>query len=202
MSSLGGKSNREDDKAGVDRRLHVMETALLVFARYGYRRTSMEEVARSADISRQGLYFYFPTKQKLFQAAVTYALERDVTAAEHALEQTDRSLGDRLIEAFDLWTGRYVGPITQDISVLVDDNPNFLGPLVMGYPDRFATIIQAALVSEFGSGGESLAIDVAQTLLSTAYGVKHQVTSRTEFDKRMTIAVKLIMGGVDTALLA
>ena len=37
----------------------VLEAAVGVFARYGFRKTSMDEVARAAGVSRQGLYLQF-----------------------------------------------------------------------------------------------------------------------------------------------
>ena len=90
MSSSGPEAAREDgSEAG--RREHVLEAALLTFARYGYRKASMEDVARAADISRPGLYFYFASKQDLFRAAVTHALDGDVAAAGRCLSDTDRS---------------------------------------------------------------------------------------------------------------
>ena len=44
------------------RRSRLLEAALGVFLRYGYKKTSMDEVARAADLSRQGLYLHFATK--------------------------------------------------------------------------------------------------------------------------------------------
>ena len=38
------------------RQERVLAVALEVFGRYGFRKASMDEIARSADISRQGLY--------------------------------------------------------------------------------------------------------------------------------------------------
>src|SRR3954452_2071051 len=99
------------DTAETDRRDAVLESALLTFARHGYRKTSMEEVARTARISRPGLYFLFASKQDLFRAAVTRALERDLTAVEEILADTGEPLRARLIGAFDRWAGRYVGPM-------------------------------------------------------------------------------------------
>ncbi|MGW5822670.1 TetR family transcriptional regulator, partial [Streptomyces noursei] len=37
-----------------DRRTAVLDSAMVTFARFGYRKTSMEEVARAARISRPG----------------------------------------------------------------------------------------------------------------------------------------------------
>jgi len=92
-----------------DRQDVVLTAALETFVRYGYRKTSMEDVASAARISRPGLYFLFQSKQELFAAAVTRGLEQDLSAAARALEDEDHTLHDRLLEAFDAWTGRYIG---------------------------------------------------------------------------------------------
>ena len=188
MSSTSSDILRAGEHAG-GRRQHVLDAALLIFARYGYRKTSVEDVARAADISRPGLYLYFPSKQDLFRAAVTSALNSDVAAAERTLTDTARPLRDRLIDAFDQWTGRYIGPLTTDVALLIETNPDLLGPLVTDYPKRFATLVTDAMAAERGR----LARDVAQTLLSTAYGIKHDTSTREEFRARMTIAIDLLL---------
>lgn len=175
------------------RRQHVLDVALLIFARYGYRKASVEDVARAADISRPGLYLYFPSKQELFRAAVTYALDRDVAAAERTLVDTARPLRDRLIDAFDQWTGRYVGPLAQDVAVVIENNPDLLGPLIAAYPGRFATMVTDAIAAELAAERGSMARDVARTLLSTAYGIKHEASTRQDFLARMTIGIDLLL---------
>ena len=73
-----------------DRRGHVLDVAMGVFARFGFRKTSMEEVARASHLSRQGLYLHFATKEQLFHAAVRHALETGLEAAVAQLK--DESL--------------------------------------------------------------------------------------------------------------
>jgi len=192
MSSTSSDSLRMGENEG-GRRQHVLDVALLIFARYGYRKASLEDVARAADISRPGLYLYFPSKQDLFRAAVAYALDSDVAAAERALTDTARPLRDRLIDAFDQWTGRYVGPMTKDVALLIENNPDLLGPLVTDYPRRFATMVTDAIVADMSAERERLARDVAQTLLSTAYGIKHDTSTREDFRARMTIGIDLLL---------
>ncbi len=153
----------------------------------------MEDVARAADISRPGLYLYFPSKQDLFRAAVTYALDGDVAAAARTLIDTARPLRDRLIDAFDQWTGRYVGPLTKDVALLIENNPDLLGPLVTDYPQRFATLVTDAIAADMSVERARLARDVAQTLLSTAYGIKHETSTREDFRARMTIGIDLLL---------
>src|SRR6202521_2837764 len=83
------------------RRRRILDAAIATFLRFGYRKTSMEEVARAADISRQGLYLHFPTKEELFRAGVRHALETGLEAASARLRESGASLEDKLVGAFD-----------------------------------------------------------------------------------------------------
>ncbi|WP_248962630.1 TetR/AcrR family transcriptional regulator [Sphaerisporangium perillae] len=187
----------EESATESGRREQVLGAALVTFARYGYKKTSMEDVARAADISRPGLYFLFTSKQNLFRAAVTHALDDDVDAAKRSLADTQRPLRDRLIEAFDLWTGRYVGPLAKEVAILMETNPELLGPIVTDYPKRFVEMVTDAVAADLPPRSAGMAEDVARTLLSTAGGVKHEATTREEFVARMTIGVDLFMSALN-----
>ncbi|WP_250030265.1 TetR/AcrR family transcriptional regulator [Paractinoplanes maris] len=178
------------------RREHVLTVALGTFARFGYRKTSMDDVARAADISRPGLYFLFSSKENLFRAAVVHALDRDLEMAGQVLSDFERPIRDRLIEAFDLWTGRYVGALSSEVAVLIDTNPALLGQIVTAYPERFLEMLTHALADALPAR-PSMAGDMAWTLRSTAAGIKHEVATRTEFVERMTIAIDLFLPGAD-----
>ena len=184
----------EDD----GRREQVLGAALLTFARYGYKKTSMEDVARAADISRPGLYFLFESKQKLFREAVTQALDADVEAARRSLTDPERPLPERLIEAFDRWTGRYLGPMAREVAVLRETHPELLGSVVVDYPRRFLEMVTAAVSADLPARSAVTAADVARTLVSTARGIKEEVTNRDDFVARMTVAVTLVLAGATT----
>ena len=184
----------EDD----GRREQVLGAALLTFARYGYKKTSMEDVARAADISRPGLYFLFESKQKLFREAVTQALDADVEAARRSLADPERPLPERLIEAFDRWTGRYLGPMAREVAVLRETHPELLGSVVVDYPRRFLEMVTAAVAADLPARSAVTAADVARTLVSTARGIKEEVTTRDDFVARMTVAVTLVLAGATT----
>ena len=174
-----------------DRRETVLESALVTFARFGYRKTSMEEVARAARISRPGLYFLFASKQALFRAAVTHALERDIAEVERVMAETGRPLEQRLLEAFDHWSGRYVGPLSRDISAVIEDNPDLLGAIVNTTPRRFEKLITDAIAVE---SGPATATRVARTLISASIGIKHQVDARDVYLHRLAVAIDLLVG--------
>jgi AcrR family transcriptional regulator len=48
----------------------LLEIAVRRFARDGFRRTSVSDIAREANLSPAAVYAYFPSKEALFEAAV------------------------------------------------------------------------------------------------------------------------------------
>jgi hypothetical protein len=128
------------------------------------------------------------SKHDLFRAAVTRALEGDLVAAQDSLA-SGRPLGTRLVEAFDHWAGRYVGP-ARDVPAVIDDNPDLLGEIVESAPRRFAELVTEAIAQVTGPRA---AEDIAQTLISTSVGLKHQVDSRDLYRVRIDVAVRLLV---------
>lgn len=51
-------------------RERIVEAAIGIFIRYGYRLTSMEMVGQEAGLTRQAIYHHFETKEALFRAVV------------------------------------------------------------------------------------------------------------------------------------
>ncbi len=61
-----------------------MRAAIGCFAHSGYRRTSMDSIARAAAVSRPALYQYFRNKEEVFRAAAEWGLNRVAARAESA----------------------------------------------------------------------------------------------------------------------
>ncbi|HUN35030.1 MAG TPA: helix-turn-helix domain-containing protein [Trebonia sp.] len=175
------------------RRELVLAAALGTFARYGYQKTSMEDVARAAAISRPGLYLMFGSKQELFTAAVTLALNQGLAAASEVLTDTTRPLRDRLLDAFDWWTGRYIGAMSHEVNSMAAEYADMLGPVVAEYPSRFAAVLRAALAEPPDAAPAARPAEIAQTLISTSIGIKHEVTTRDAFLERLATAIDLII---------
>jgi AcrR family transcriptional regulator len=175
-----------------DRRVAVMESALVTFARFGYRKSSMEEVARAAHISRPGLYFLFASKEDLFRAAVSQALEEDVAEVQRILA-SDRPIRDRLLDSFDRWAGRYVGALARDVAAVIEDNPQLLGDIVVSTPQRFANLVTDAIAAQARMPDRETAGALAQTMISASIGIKHQVDDREAYRQRLAVAIDLLL---------
>lgn len=49
---------------------HILEVSRKIFSKYGFRKTTMEDIARSAQKGKSTLYYYFRNKEAVFQAVV------------------------------------------------------------------------------------------------------------------------------------
>lgn len=70
------------------RHRRILEAALRVFSRRGYRDASVDDIARDAGTSKGGVYFHFPNKEAMFLALLDRTAARlrekiDSTAAQH-----------------------------------------------------------------------------------------------------------------------
>jgi AcrR family transcriptional regulator len=189
LSSWYGGQMVEAIHRGTERRSDVLDAALRTFTRFGYRKTSMDDVAKEAQISRPGLYFLFTSKDGLFREAAERGVEMDLAAAEEALVAPGRPMNESIAAAFDAWAGRYIGPI-RDTAALIADNPDLLGPVALDGPARFEALLTAALKHTALS---QVAPTAARTLISLSIGIKHQAETRDEYRSRFTDALGLLL---------
>ena len=144
---MSGKGAKRTSALADTRRRALLDAALTVFSRYGYKKTSMDEVARSAQLSRQGLYLHFATKEELFQAAVRNTLENSSGAAVAALTSASLPLDQRLVRAFDEWLGRYIGIMGGDAADLIEATSRLSGTMLTQYEEMFSDAVTKAIRS-------------------------------------------------------
>jgi len=51
-------------------REQIVQTARLVFERYGYKKTALEDIAREAKKGKSTIYYYFKSKDDIFKAVI------------------------------------------------------------------------------------------------------------------------------------
>ena len=186
------------------RRERVLAVALEVFGRYGFRKASMDEIARSADISRQGLYLHFANKEALFRAAVRAELDSALDDASRSLDERGVGLERRVVAALDAWLGRYVGSmLASDIGNMLQNPAMRLGdivdPAVGAFDDRLAAAIAAAVSEKDRSRLAVTPEQITAALHTAAQGAKYlsnaRAESRDEFVARLTAAVRVVFAG-------
>jgi AcrR family transcriptional regulator len=90
-------------------RTRILDAAILVFRRQGFRRSSIEQAAEAAGLTRQALYHHFKSKEELFRAVIE-RLHEDALAAEiaaaGAAEKAGGSLADILVASVSAKLGK------------------------------------------------------------------------------------------------
>jgi AcrR family transcriptional regulator len=173
----------------------VLDAAIGVFARYGYRKTSMEDVARAAGISRQGLYLSFANKEELFRRAVEHSLSSQLACAITELSRAENNLETRLIAACKEWSGRFVGSLGADAADLMCASTSLAGATLSEYEWQFEealarTIGATPMADRCAAAGLNIA-DFARALHATARGLKQACKTQEDFVRVMTAAVRM-----------
>jgi AcrR family transcriptional regulator len=189
------------------RQVRVLAVALQVFGRYGFRKASMDEIARAAGISRQGLYLHFANKEALFRAAVGYELDTALGDASRCLNEEGVWLERRVVAALDAWLGRYVGSmLASDMASLLQDPAVQLGEMVdaaiAAFEARLAVAIAAAMSENDRARTGVSPEEIARALHTVGHGARYMsnasAESREEFIARITTAVHVVFVGFGT----
>jgi AcrR family transcriptional regulator len=182
------------------RRRALLDAAVGVFTRFGYRKTSMDDVARAAGVSRQGLYLQFSNKEELFRRALQHSLSSQLIAAVDVLSRQGSNLEERLIGACDEWSGRFVGTLGTDAADLMCAGTSLAGETLKTYAAQFETALAEALAnSPMAMVCKNVGVctmEAARALHATARGLKQTCSSRQEFRQGITVAVRIFCAPV------
>lgn len=83
---MAGTRGRPRDRERTDRRCEeLLRAAVGVFARHGFADADVQDVADACKVAKGTVYFYFPSKEKLFLAAVDRTMTRLTCAIQTAI---------------------------------------------------------------------------------------------------------------------
>ncbi|WP_244429957.1 TetR/AcrR family transcriptional regulator [Bradyrhizobium liaoningense] len=111
------KSDKMQAKAPPQDR--ILDAALRVFRRHGFRRSSIEQAAEEAGLTRQALYHHFASKEALFRAVLERIYEQGLAAeiaAATAAEDAGLELADILVAE--------IGARMQSLLASLKDSPH------------------------------------------------------------------------------
>src|SRR5258707_2648166 len=180
---------------GSPQREAILEAATAIFLRYGFKKTSMDDVARAAGVSRQGLYLYFDTKDLLFRESLQHLMSRLISDARAAAEDANLSFRDRLLGAFEaVHCSAFHNASREDALELLQSSQSAAGALLV-QSERDLMGIVAALLTEagaadrWGEAGVTVA-ELSEQLLMSAKGIKTSVSTRAAYPERIVTVIK------------
>jgi AcrR family transcriptional regulator len=186
--------------ASTTRRRAIVTAAAGVFLRYGFKKTSMDDLARAAGLSRQGLYLHFPTKEAIFKEALLQLIASVRAASRAALAGDTDDIEDRLLGAFAAVHCAALGQSgAEHMSELLATSMQLIGPVVdeleLGLVADVARVLRSAGVAARWKPAGLSAKDLAEHLYAASYGVKHRVGAPAEYLEHMRVAVRIVCRG-------
>ncbi len=174
------------------KRIVVFEAAATVFAQYGFRRTTMNDIAEAAAISRPALYLMFENKEHLFAELATFRLEQAAGAAEQALASTS-PLTERFLEAVLVFEQIFYEPIADSPhgAELMDTNISLKNERMTDRLEKLMTALVAELNKAEKTGEIQFSSapgtprEFVELLFTSIGGIKKKATSGADFRKQV-----------------
>lgn len=189
-----------------DKRGAIIAAALDVFINYGFKKTSMDDIARAAGMSRPALYQVFKNKTEIFRAASLGILEVMGHTARAAFE-SDKSFADRLYDSIDnsiLSLHRKIDA-TPHGAELMGVNEEVAGDIEEKWCDQMIGAIAAGIQNAEESGEIALdpigvdARTVATIVMQTMEGLKAKYLRGEAIDGDVRNMVTFISGALQAA---
>lgn len=173
----------------------LLSKAMDVFILYGFRKTSMEDVARAVGMSRQAIYNRFKNKKALFKAVVDEMMHESFDAARAAIKEEGKSIQARLLNAFDCAAGQYVdalrsSPHSYEVIAMV----NVEGAAEVELMQRqFNADIAEVLVTEGLFEDNSRAEDAMFAIFVASKGLLYSAENRQAFSDGLETVIRAVL---------
>lgn len=145
----GSPGVRVDDRQG-----QLLEIACRLFARQGYKGTSLRDIADEAQITKAALYYHFPNKEALYQQIVLESTRALVDAVHESVARAGTPV--EKVRAFML-TSADVFERTRDAWVagsnaFWDDEGTGPRSAAVGQRDEYEKLLRACIAEGIQSG--------------------------------------------------
>ncbi|MEE1188228.1 MAG: TetR/AcrR family transcriptional regulator [Acutalibacteraceae bacterium] len=163
----------------------ILKAALPFFAKYGYKKTTLEDVAQALDMSNTNLYSYFRSKRDLYQCCVDYAIDQ---WQEYVRQQTSEieEPKAKLVMAWRSAVGYIVG--NEQMMALLKNDPTIFPMFpnvdpIEEYNDWAVQYVREILEEgiEKGVFRANINIDISATMLFGWY--KYLIVSAVEMEE-------------------
>ena len=81
--------SRQNEVCSIDTRETIIKTAQKLFARFGFNKTTVDEIASAAHIAKSTLYHHFASKEDIFRAVIEREGKTLAKRIREAVEEAD-----------------------------------------------------------------------------------------------------------------
>ncbi len=183
----------------------ILDAGLIQFAQFGLRKTSMQDIAERAGISRASVYSYFKNKDEIFRCVSVDVHEGALSKASGILQNREQGdLVTRLAGALYARHGRFLTLVLNSAqgAELEDEYCRLCGDVVIDYSRRFKDQLKLCIDLAASSGELDLsdrdftADRVTIVLNLSAAGCKRGCVTMDEYSQGIEDLVEMMIGGL------
>jgi len=201
MENLKNRASQKNQK-----REAVLEAAADVFAQYGFRRTSMNDIAQAAGISRPALYLMFENKEDLFRGTVLFRQSQGIDKAIFTLARAG-SIAERFNAAILAFEKVFYEPVAQSPhgAELMDASISIAADLMKKGQDRLEKSLARALEEAISSkeveftGMSMTPLAFTRLLVSSVSGLKKHATSAKGLRRQISEVTGVFFKGIQAS---
>jgi len=188
------------------KRAAILDAALKLFSQYGYRRTSIDDIAREAEIAKGTVYLSFESKEEIFRALCERLIEC-VDSAVKVARATSSPIHERLVAVLEAKFGFFFETVYRSAHAaeLMDSKNRLSADLFAQSGRRYMKVLRE-MIEEATRAGELApsrmeldADDLAQMLVAAAHGIESNATSRAQYHRRLREIVRVIVAGLSAS---
>jgi len=185
------------------KRVAILDAALKLFGQYGYRRTSIDDIAREAEIAKGTVYLSFKSKEEIFRALSESLIERTEDAARVA-RASSGTIETRLLAVLEAKFGFLFETVFRSAHAaeLMDSKNRLSADLFAQSGRRYMKELRE-MIDEASRAGELEPArldldsdDLAQMLVAAAHGIESSATSPARYHRMLREIVRVIVAGV------
>ena len=199
--------SRVISKRAAATRVALLEAALEEFSAFGFRRTSMESVARRAGVSRATLYLYWKSKDNLFRDLVEQTHEDQVAAMELVYAKEPGDFEHRLLAMLEARFLRFIEltSASPHAAELFDLHGRLCGDVALASQEKSEKLIAKLVRNAVASGEADLSAAglsparVASVIFDCAHGAKGEDPSKStpaDYRIRLGLVVRVLVAGL------
>lgn len=185
---------------GADAVDRILDAAYACFTRHGVRRTTMDDIATAAGMSRPAVYQHVRNKDDAFRRLGTRLFDGALVQAR-AAAAPDRPLVDRLhgVLATKVELTLQLVSDSPHAAELLDESTRMSGELVEGFKQEIRQLLinvveAAATAGEVDLHGAE-PTELAEIALALTYGLEALVAEPDRTRRRLRMAVELMVAG-------
>lgn len=177
----------------------ILDAALPVFARYGFHKTTMVDIARAAGISRASLYLVFNSKEELFRAGSARAHEQTMSAVEGVLSGKG-DVVDRIAAAISAFQEGLIAPFSKSENAreLFEINMQLAADITTAARSRLLGLLSETLAQADARGEidlrslKSSSLDIARLIAAAMDGIKHSFAADGSAESALGLLMRVL----------